>query len=174
MPLELYISLDKINSDYLIEIYTKFCTNFGIELKENDERFLREKGIEALNRGRIEYIPYFGAKFFDAGKNLLTNEQATNKARVGEEVNYKIDFRSTDFISSKAGQELPWLSWIPRELAKQEDNLRSELATEKDINKLMKTARAVGLLYKSKDNKEIRNRLNTFLMEYYNIKYDKR
>jgi hypothetical protein len=114
----------------------------------------------------------FGAKYYDAGKNLLTFEQAVERVKTGGEVNYKIDFRSTDFISSKAGQEMPYLSWIPRELVKQEDNLRSELATDKDINKLRKTARAVGLLYKSKDNKEVRNRLNTFLMDYYNVKYD--
>ena len=59
----------------------------------------------------------------------------------------------------------------PPELVKQEDDMRIEMATNKDAKSMRRLARKVGLLYKSKNNKQLRGNLDRFFAEYFNIKF---
>jgi len=139
----------------------------GVKQNPNLEKVT---GITASREG-YELANKFGAKFYMDGKEVPGQAVATvlGTPQQQKKFEYTIDVRSNDFAISRAGKEAPELSWSFPAFQRQEGDLRAEMATGKDITSLKRMAKHVGLLYKSKNNKEVTRNITKFLSTYYNI-----
>lgn len=81
---------------------------------------------------------------------------------------YKYHIKPLEKLLQKPVNLYSKKSWLFN-IINQEENMRKEIATGQDVAKLNRTAKAVGLVYKSKSDKEVRTNLNKFLQAYYGV-----
>jgi len=148
-----------------------------MERKELKEYIINMEGPEPSIKGGT-----FKEKEFYADQNRWFKEARNTLSDMGyDSIKYidKIEKPGNEeyiLLNDKAITPIPEMKIEeiqlkqPPELAKQEQDIQIEMATDKDIKSMKRLAKKVGLLYRSKTGKRMHGNLNRFLAEYFDIR----